>query len=97
MFGKTVAGVLLALKVGYPISLAWIRWALLLYIGVGSCWLPVVWLQLQMRNLAVAALRERRPLPEIYFRYFRWWFVLGWPAFLGVLAIFWLMIAKPVV
>jgi uncharacterized membrane protein len=34
-------------------------------------------------------------LGEDYQRTMRWWFVLGWPAFLGLVAIYWLMIAKP--
>ena len=35
------------------------------------------------------------PLPERYFRFLRYWFLLGWPAFIGVLAIFYLMVLKP--
>jgi len=34
-------------------------------------------------------------LPQDYERLFRIWFTLGWPAFLGVIAIFALMIFKP--
>jgi uncharacterized membrane protein len=48
-----------------------------------------------LRNLAAQAARDGTPLPERYFRRFRIWFWLGWPAFLGVIAIFALMIWKP--
>ena len=36
-----------------------------------------------------------QPLPAEYHRLFRLWFAFGFPAFAAVLAIFWLMIAKP--
>ena len=60
------------------------------------CWLPVVWIQLQLRNLAAGAARKNAVLSERYFKLFRIWFWLGWPAFGGVIAIFALMIWKPV-
>ena len=61
----------------------------------GVCWLPVVWIQVQLRDIAAQAAGEGTALPERYHRLFRIWFVLGWPAFIGVVAIFWLMITKP--
>jgi uncharacterized membrane protein len=92
---QPLTGFLLLSKLGYPWTSRWIHWSLLLYVLVGCCWLPVVWLQLQMRNLARAATAADGPLPELYYRYFRYWFLLGWPAFAGVLLVFWLMVAKP--
>ena len=92
---QPVSGALLAWTLGYRLGEPWIIASLALYVLVGLCWLPVVWIQLQLRNLAVAAAREGRALPERYHRLFRVWFWLGWPAFLGVLAIFALMIFKP--
>ncbi len=50
---------------------------------------------MRMRDLAVAAARDSAPLPAEYHRLFRLWFGFGFPAFAAVLAIFWLMIAKP--
>jgi uncharacterized membrane protein len=79
----------------YPLSLPWLRWSIALYVLIGCCWLPVVWLQIRMRNLAADAMRRITPLPGVYFRYYRWWFYLGWPAFIGVLAVFYLMVVKP--
>lgn len=81
--------------VGFTTRHVWIAASLALYVLVGLCWLPVLWIQLQIRNLAAAAAREGRPLPARYYRLFRIWFWLGWPAFLGVIAIFAMMIFKP--
>jgi len=80
---------------GVPITAFWIRAALVLYIFVGLCWLPVVWIQLRMRDMAAEAARKRKALPALYHRYFQIWFWLGWPAFIGVIAIFALMLWKP--
>lgn len=92
---QPITGVLLAQNVGYSLLDGWIAWSILLYFVTGAFWLPVVWMQMRMRDLAAAALRENRPLPPQYHRLFRWWFAFGFPAFAAVIAIFWLMIAKP--
>lgn len=92
---QPITGVWLAERAGYPLDSGWLVAAMALYVLVGACWLPVVWLQIRMHRLAAAALAQGTPLPPAYRRAARWWFWLGWPAFLGVLAIFWLMIAKP--
>jgi uncharacterized membrane protein len=80
---------------GVPITAFWIRAALVLYIFVGLCWLPVVWIQLRMRDITAEAARKGKALPARYHRYFKIWFWLGWPAFIGVIAIFALMLWKP--
>lgn len=58
-------------------------------------WLPVVWMQIRMRDLAETAVRQAAPLPARYHRLFWLWFAFGFPAFTAVLIIFWLMIARP--
>jgi len=80
---------------GYSIDQFWIKATLALYVFVGLCWLPVVWLQWRMRELAAAAAREGSALPARYHAYYKVWFALGWPAFIGVLLIFILMLWKP--
>lgn len=80
---------------GAPYTTFWIGTAVALFVLVGACWLPVVWLQIRARDLARAAADAGEPLPERYMRTMQWWFVLGWPAFLGVMAIFALMVMKP--
>ena len=81
--------------VGYSLSSPWIAWTLLLYALAGVCWLPVVWLQYRMRALALAALATEQALPARYWRYARTWFWLGIPAFAAMLAIYALMVFKP--
>lgn len=80
---------------GLPLDYSWVRAALLLFVLVGCCWLPVLWLQVRARDLARTAAERGQPLPARYHVVMRWWFLLGWPAFIGVMAIFWLMVAKP--
>jgi uncharacterized membrane protein len=92
---QPLTGVLLMLSRGWSLEHAWIRWTLWLYALVGCCWLPVVWLQCRMRRVAREAANQHQRLPPHYLRLYRWWFALGWPAFAGVLAILWLMVAKP--
>lgn len=81
---------------GYDLGQTWLWASLALYVLIGACWLPVVYLQIKMRNLAEAAVAAgEAKLGEAYRRLSRIWFWLGWPAFLSMLVIFWLMIAKP--
>jgi uncharacterized membrane protein len=93
---QPVTGVALVYVIGYSLLDSWILLSLVLYVLVGACWLPVVWIQARLRDLAVEAATKGAPLPPRYHRLFRIWFVLGWPAFGGVIAIFILMLWKPV-
>jgi len=61
----------------------------------GGCVLAVVWMQIRMRDLAGEAFVHGGLLGADYHRLFRLWFLSGFPAFSAVLAITWLMIAKP--
>jgi uncharacterized membrane protein len=92
---QPVSGAALAWLIGYSLLESWIVASLMLYVIVGLCWLPVVVIQARLRDLAAQAARTSAPLPVVYHRLFRIWFWLGWPAFLGVIAIFALMIFKP--
>jgi uncharacterized membrane protein len=92
---QPASGVALALMAGYPLSSPWLLLSIALYVLVGACWLPVVWLQIRMRDIAIEAAETSSALPPAYDKYYRWWFALGWPAFIGVLAIFYFMVAKP--
>jgi len=82
---------------GYPLASRWIVWSLALYALAGICWLPVVWLQLRMRDMAQqAAAGSDTTLPARYWRYKRWWTALGFPAFGALVVVYWLMVNKPV-
>lgn len=91
---QPVTGVWLAVAGGYSLTEPWLAAAIGLYLLAGACWLPVVWLQLRMHRLAQSAAETGQPLPAEYRRCSRWWFRLGWPAFLALLIIFYLMVFK---
>jgi uncharacterized membrane protein len=74
----------------------WIWMSLALYLVAGACWLPVVWIQTRMRELARVAADASTPLPARYHELFRIWVLLGIPAFLALVVVFYLMVAKPV-
>jgi uncharacterized membrane protein len=93
---QPLTGAALVWAVGYSYGDHWILLSLILYGVTGAFWLPVVWMQARMRDLAAEAAAAGRPLPPAYDRLFRWWFAFGFPAFAAVAAIFWLMIARPV-
>jgi uncharacterized membrane protein len=95
VIAQPITGTLLAWTVGYSLHEGWIAWSLALYVLTGAFWLPVVWMQMRMRDLAAAAVRDGTALPPAYHRLFWLWFSFGFPAFGAVLAIFWLMIARP--
>ena len=92
---QPVTGYLLAREAGCPVLSGWVGLSLALYIIVGAFWLPVVWMQIRLRNMARLAAREGKALPAAYHRLYRWWFAFGFPAFAAVLAIIWLMLTKP--
>jgi uncharacterized membrane protein len=85
----------LAWLAGYPIFGGWIGLSLILYAVTGAFWLPVVWMQLKMRDLARVAASQAAALPPEYHRLWRLWFAFGFPAFGSVLGIIWLMVVKP--
>lgn len=92
---QPATGIALIVIGGLPWTQPWIVASLALYVAVGCCWLPVVWLQIRMRDMAIAAAATGSALPDAYRRDYRRWVALGWPAFIGVLVIFYLMIARP--
>jgi len=95
VLAQPIPGVSLALVMGYTLTDGWILVSIALYIVTGLFWLPVIAIQLRMRDLAADAARRSAPLPAPYYRLFRLWFAFGFPAFGAVLVIFWLMIARP--
>lgn len=92
---QPVTGILLANAMGWSLSEGWIVVSMALYVVTGLFWLPVVWMQSRMRDLARIAASENAALPDAYHRLYRLWFACGFPAFFAVLAILWLMTARP--
>lgn len=92
---QPVSGWYLAKLAGFPLLSPWLMWTYALYLLAGACWLPVVWIQIRMRDMAREAASRGSDLPPLYWRYLRYWVLLGIPAFVGLLVVFYLMIAKP--
>jgi uncharacterized membrane protein len=92
---QPITGAWLAYEIGWPLSEGWIVLSLVLYVVTGLFWLPVVVIQIRLRDLARQATHAGRALPPQYFRLYRIWFAFGFPAFLAVIGIFWLMLTKP--
>lgn len=90
---QPLSGAWLAHAAGYPLS-GWIGLSLVLYGIAGVCWLPVVWLQLRMRDLAADADQRSQPLSGDYWRYAQIWLWLGVPAFVALVGVFFLMVLK---
>ncbi|TFW10371.1 DUF2269 domain-containing protein [Oxalobacteraceae bacterium OM1] len=94
-FLQPITGFAMMWMAGWPLGASWIVWSLALYALAGACWLPVLWLQLRMREMAEHACKTGMPLPDAYWRYARWWEWLGYPAFGAMLIIYFLMVNKP--
>ncbi len=74
----------------------WLWLSILLYFIAGACWLPVVVLQIRMRDLAQKCVAAGQPLDSDYHRMARTWFWLGAPAFTAMIAVVWLMVVKSI-
>jgi uncharacterized membrane protein len=92
---QLVTGLWLLRLTGYSLGDGWVKWALALYFFAGACWLPVVWMQLKMRDMARLAREADKPVPQLYCKMDRWWTVLGSLAFPAIVIVFYLMVAKP--
>jgi uncharacterized membrane protein len=92
---QLLSGLYLVHLGGYSLTDGWIMWGLALYFFAGACWLPVVWMQIQMRNMAKMALESKTPLPPRYWKMDKWWITLGSLAFPAIMVAFWLMVVKP--
>jgi uncharacterized membrane protein len=79
----------------YTLSQAWIYWTIILYLVAGAAWLPVVWMQIKMRDIAQAAAADGTELPAKYWYFLKWWTALGCVAFFALIVVFYLMVAKP--
>ncbi len=92
---QPLSGAWLVWQIGYDWTSFWLVATYILYAIAGICWIPVVWIQIRLRNLARENMEKGTTLPEQFSCLFRLWFMLGWPAFLSLVAIFYLMVVKP--
>ncbi len=95
-FLQPITGFWLVYLARFPLTSFWLYASIIGYLIAACCWFPVVYLQIKMRDFAVEATKNKTPLPAIYFRYFKYWVILGWPAFISLIIVFYLMTNKPV-
>lgn len=76
------------------LTAGWFLWAVGLYVMAGVCWLPVVVYQIRMEKISACSAASGRLPREFYVNFWKW-FVLGFPAFIGLVVVFWLMVARP--
>lgn len=92
---QPVTGLYLIHLAGFPLSSTWIVVSIALYFLAGACWLPVVWMQIKMRDMAAMAAASGSELPPRYWTFLKGWVALGIVAFLALVIVFYLMVAKP--
>ena len=93
---QPLSGLWLAYSAGWDWRAPWLLASIALYVLAGLCWLPVVWIQIRMRQIAAqSAARGDAALPPAYRRHARAWEALGYPAFLAMLWVYFLMTMKP--
>ena len=92
---QPLTGYLMMQTVGFNFGMKWLQITVWLYLLSGLCWLPVVWLQIQLRNMAASAVKQNTDLPPAFWRFAKYWELLGYPAFAAMLVIYYLMVFKP--
>lgn len=92
---QPLSGIALIHLVGYDWTDLWLMLTYGIYIIAGLCWIPVVWIQIQLMRIVAECVESGTELPPRYNKLFKIWFALGWPAFMGLVVVFYLMVAKP--
>jgi len=94
-FIQPITGIWLIWYIGYSPTELWLMATYSLYILALGCWIPDVWIQIKLKNMLIIAEKNKTPIPNNYKRLFKIWFTLGWPAFISLIIIFYLMVTKP--
>jgi len=92
---QPVTGIWLVTNSGYHLDETWLKVTYALYVIAGLCWIPVVWIQIKLRDMLRISVASGKALPRRYDKLFRTWFLLGLPAFGGLIVVFFLMVLKP--
>jgi uncharacterized membrane protein len=93
---QPLTGFWLIWRLGYPWNAPWLLASYCLFLLIGCFWLPVVYIQMELKKILESCFKEKKELPERYHKLFSLWLRLGFPAFLSLIAIFYLMVAKPI-
>lgn len=92
---QPVTGAWMMLTAGFDPHQWWLAASIALYLVAGVCWLPVVWLQIRLKTMLQSKMLGGDFDPVAFERLRKTWFSLGWPAFLALVVVFWLMVTKP--
>jgi uncharacterized membrane protein len=94
VIGQLITGILLMQRLQYSFSAPWFTCVASLFVFIGCCWVPVIFIQYRLKRLAEAA-EQSGVLSNEFYRAMQYWIALGIPAFCGILFMLWLMIFKP--
>jgi uncharacterized membrane protein len=92
---QPASGLYMVHRAGFQLTSTWLIWSIALFLLAGAAWLPVIWMQIRMRDMAQDAVRRDQPLPARYWQFLRWWVALGIIAFVALVVVFFLMVVKP--
>jgi uncharacterized membrane protein len=92
---QPLTGFWLIVYYGYRWNETWLIITYVIYIIAGLCWVPVVLIQIKLKSILKNCIETESSLPDRYHRLFHLWFLLGWPAFIGLVFVFFLMVFKP--
>ncbi|MDR0260765.1 MAG: DUF2269 domain-containing protein [Comamonas sp.] len=92
---QPLSGWALMMMAGWPWHTPWLLLSMALYVLAGLCWLPVVAMHIRMAHMAAQADAQGHPLPDAYRRLASRWEALGYPAFVAMLGVYYLMVNKP--
>lgn len=92
---QPVTGTLLSWEIGWSLTEGWVVTSIALYLIIGVFWIPVVFIQIRLRNEAIKAMESECELSTKYHKLYKIWFACGFPAFTSILIIVWLMISRP--
>ena len=87
---QLLTGLWLTKQLGIPWTSVWFVVVISLFVFVGACWLPVVWIQIRLRNRLSrgGGIDECRSLMRL-------WIAFGVAAFSAVLVLLSLMVYRP--
>jgi uncharacterized membrane protein len=92
---QPLTGAWLIVRVGIQWNDFWLAATYGLYTLAALCWVPVVAIQLRMKRMLQQEAAGEAIDRDAYDRLLRAWFLLGWPAFAGLVIVFFLMVLKP--
>ena len=92
---QPLTGFWLIAESGFSWNEYWLLTTYVIYIIAAACWIPVVWIQIQLKEMLTESINNKNELPARYHKLFKIWLTLGWPAFMGLVFVFYLMVTKP--